>query len=1044
MKLLDRFIDRPLPVFLAAVVLALAGLYCLSILPVKRSPNIVIPFAQVAVPYVGAAPEDVETELTLELEGQLNTLDELRHMTTVSAEGYATAILEFEDRADMTESLRDVRDKVDLAEVEFPDDADSAVVRELSLDDVPIIFFTLRGGGDQYHLRDLAEDLKPHLESVPGVSQVDVFGGYEREVQILADPAILAEFDLTQDDLTRAIARQSSSPPAGELRSEGANRLLRATGEFDSLEEIRAIVVASEPMGVITLRDVAEVQLTHVRLSSGAWIDGEPSVTLRVRRRPHVNTLETVRRLREEVERQRAKLPPGVHIEATSDTSDEIRRMIRQLGISAMVGLVLVVGVLLWMFDFRHALLVGSVLPFSLLATFIGLYLFDMAISNIALFGLILVLGLVVDGAIIVGEAIQSEREAGLRPEQAAKAALERVATPVIAADLTTIAAFVPMLLMVGVMGQFMSVLPKVVVFALLGSIFVDHLLLPAAAARIPSRPARKRKSPGWFSPELSRLRALYARALARVLARRAPILAAALLALAGAGALFAGGAIDQIFLPQSDRSRFIVNYALPLGTPLEETNRVGELLSRRVAALPEVASYVLTTGDTGALSTDTRQAGRYGPEYGRINVELFLRSERQRGQAEVVRALRADLAPFAGVEIDVQEPTEGPGVGAALAIRVKGDSLAEVAAAARSVEAEVASLSIAEDVRVDYDDSKPEIRVAVDRPLAAARFGITPDQVARALLTAFHGIEIGRMWIAGVRVDLRLKAPESYGQTLERVRELPLRAADGSIVLLGEVAAVDLRFTHAAIFRHDTRRTVTVRANVSQGASSVALEAEARQLLALLPLPIGIDLEFGGETEERDRSYASLWDALKWAAVLIYVIVAVQFNSLRQPFIVLFAIPLSIIGVTLGLLVTGTPFSFMVFIGIVSLTGIVVNDGIVLIDAINRLRRAGMSLLDAVSEAAESRFRPVLLTTITTIAGLLPLTLGIAEGGEFWRPLGITVISGLLVASMMTLFLIPVIYTLIEGPHRGFRRRAAADQEISNSSRSGSRVHAQ
>ncbi|MBW2394614.1 MAG: efflux RND transporter permease subunit [Deltaproteobacteria bacterium] len=1023
MKLLDRFIDRPLPVFVAAAVLVLAGLYCLSVLPVKRAPNIVIPFALVAAPYVGAAPEAVETELTLELEEQLNTLDELRHMTTVSAEGYATAILEFEDRADMTESLRDVRDRVDLAEVEFPSDADPAVVRELSLDDVPIIFFTLRGG-DLYHLRDLAEDLKPHLESVPGVSQVDVFGGYEREVQILADPAVLAEFDLTQADLVQAIARQSRSLPAGELRSRGAQRLLRSTGEFESLEEIRDIVIASEPTGVLTLRDVAEVRLTHVRLASEAWIDGEPSVTLRVRRRPHVNTLETVERLRAEVERQRTKLPPDVYIQATSDTSDEIQRMIRQLGTSAVVGLVLVVSVLLWMFDLRHALLVGSVLPLALLSTFIGLYVFDMAISNIALFGLILVLGLVVDGAIIVGEAIQSEREAGLKPNQAAKAALDRVATPVIAADLTTIAAFVPMLLMVGVMGQFMSVLPKVVMFALLGSVFVDHLLLPAAAARIPSRPARERKRGGWLAPDLARPRAVYSRALKRVLARPAPAIAAALLALAGAAALFTSGAIDSIFLPRTDRSRFTVNYALPLGTPLAETSRVGELISQRVAVLPEVAIYVLTTGDTGALSTDTRESGRYGPEYGRINVELVPSGDRLRGQAEIVRGLREDLASFAGVEIDVHEPSEGPGVGAALAIRVKGESLSAIAAAARSVEAEVASLPTAEDVRVDYDDSKPEIQVDVDRPRAAARFGIAPDQVSRALLTAFHGIEVGRMWIAGKRVDLRLKAPESYDQTLERVRELPLRGASGEIVPLGEVAAVDLGFTHDAIFRHDTRRTVTVRANVASEASSVALEAAARKALAPLPLPPDIDLEFGGETEERDRSYASLWDALKWAAVLIYAIVAVQFNSLRQPFIVLLAVPLSVIGVTLGLLVTGTPFSFMVFIGIVSLTGIVVNDGIVLIDAINRLRRAGMPLIEAVSAAAETRFRPVLLTTITTIAGLLPLTLGIAEGGEFWAPLGIAVISGLLVASMMTLFLVPVFYALIEGPHLGFRRR--------------------
>ncbi len=1045
MKLLDRFIDRPLPIFLTASVLAFAGLFCLTVIPVKRAPNIVIPFSLVVAPYVGATPEEVEAEITLDLEEQLVTLDELRHMSTVSAEGYATAVLEFDDRSDMTESLRDVRDKADLAEVEFPEEADPAVVRELSLDDVPIIFFTLRGGGDLYRLRDIAEDLKPHLESVPGVSQVDIFGGYEREVRVVADPARLAEFDLTLADLARAIGRQSRSTPAGELHSERTQRLIRATGEFRSPEEIREIVVAREPQGAITLRDVAEVRLTHVRLSSGAWLEGEPSVTLRVRRRPHVNTLDTVRRLRRAVEQLEAGLPDDVRIDATDDSSDEILRMIRQLGTSAAVGLVLVVGVLLWIFDLRQALLAASVLPFALLVTFVGLYVFDMAISNIALFGLILVLGLVVDGAIIVSEAIQAERESGLRPREAAKAGLARVATPVIAADLTTIAAFVPMLMMVGVMGQFMSVLPKVVVFSLLGSVFVDHLLLPAAAARIGGAPRRareaKQRGGGWLSPDLRRLRASYSRALERALLHRGALLAAATLALGAAAALFLGGVIDSIFLPRSDRSRFSVNYALPLGTSLAETNRVGALLSREIAALPEVESYVLTTGDTGALSTDTREAGRTGPEYGRIHVELVPRGERSRSQSAVVRQLRARLDRYAGVEIDLEEPSEGPGVGAALAIRVKGEGLAEIAETARRVEARLATLPTAEDVRIDYRDTRPEVRVEVDRPRAAARYGITPDQVSHALLTAFHGIEVGRLWLGGERVDLRLQAPEGEEQSLDRVRELPLRATDGALVPLGEVARVDLGFTHDAIFRHDGRRTVTVRADVSEGASSVALEQSARQALAELPLPPGVDLEFGGETEERDRSYASLWDALKWGALLIYVVVAIQFDSMRQPLIVLAAIPLSLIGVTLGLLVTRTPFSFMVFIGVVSLTGIVVNDGIVLIDGVNRLRRSGMPLSDAVRRAAESRFRPVLLTTVTTIAGLLPLTLNITEGGEFWVPLGIAVISGMLVSSTLTLFLVPALYLLMEERSRSGRRAAEARARRSSPERAEERV---
>ncbi len=275
-------------------------------------------------------------------------------------------------------------------------------------------------------------------------------------------------------------------------------------------------------------------------------------------------------------------------------------------------------------------------------------------------------------------------------------------------------------------------------------------------------------------------------------------------------------------------------------------------------------------------------------------------------------------------------------------------------------------------------------------------------------------------MWIGDARVDIRLTAPSHYPHTPDAVRELPLRTANGAIAPLGEVAEVELSFAHNAIFRHDALRTITVRADAAEGHSSVQLDADARAALADLPLPLGTTLAFGGETEERDRSYASLWSALKWAALLIYFIIAIQFDSLRQPLIVMLAVPLAVVGVGLGLLVTGTPFSFVVFIGIVSLTGIVVNDGIVLIDAINRNRRSGMALLDAIRDAAQRRFRPVLLTTVTTIAGLLPLTLNVADGGEFWVPLGITIISGLLVSSILTLFVVPVLYSLFEGPPRG------------------------
>lgn len=1023
MKILEGAVDRPLPIFLAACVLILFGFWALSELPIKQAPTVEIPYSVVYVPYVGAPPDDVESEITIELDERLDTLTDLRHHNSIASDGVSTHVLEFEDRTDMKESLRSARDKANTAAPEFPDGADAPIVMELSFDELPIVFFTLRGA-DLYRLRDIAEGLAPELESVEGVSRVDVFGGLEREVHVLADPSSLAQYGLTLGDLIVALGHQSHSLPAGELRGPGGQRLIRTTGEYKTVEEIRSSTLSTGPEGSIHLRDVAEVELGHVRRTSAAWLDGEPSVTLIVKRRADVNTMKTVAELESTVRQLRASLPPGVTIESTSSASDVIKKMLRQLGTSAGFGLALVVLALFSIFGFRRALLVGSVLPISLLFAFSGLYVSDMEISNIALFSLILVLGMVVDGAIIVGEAIYAETEAGASPRVAAKLGITRVGVPVIAADLTTVAAFLPMLMMVGVMGQFMSVMPKVVCFAIIGSIFVDHLFIPAAAATLKPRthPPERRLAPDglpWFSPSLPRLRRGYARWLRYALGHRAWVTGGAMLAFCAAVSLYAGGLIESIFLPSTDRGRFSVNYSLPRGTSLEETGRVGQRLASHVESIPELDHYVLITGATGALATDGREGGRSGPEYGRINVDLIDAGERGRTQSEIVREIRSALGRYAGVETDIDELGEGPGVGAALAIRVKGDNLDEIYSAAQEVERRVSALPGVTDVRVDYDEDRPEIRVELDRARAAARFGISPDQVANALLSTFHGVEVGRMWVGDERVDIRLQAPESTPRTLDQVGELPLRTRSGEIVPLGEVASLHLESGKNAIFRHDGLRTITVRADAMGDTSSVALEAAAKESLTEIARPRGTTFEFGGETEERDRSYASLWNALKWGLLLIYVIIAIQFNSLKQPFVVLLSIPLSVVGVTLGLLATGTPFSFVVFIGIVSLTGIVVNDGIVLVDAINRIRRAGMELEAALMAASEERLRPVLLTTVTTIAGLLPLTLNLTSGGEFWVPLGVAIISGLLVASGLTLFVVPVLYSIVEGGWR-------------------------
>jgi len=1032
-KFFDRSIERPLPVYLLGMLVAFFGLWSLTELPVTRAPSIRMPFSMVVVPYVGATPDEVESEVTLDLEEELVQVDDMRHIRSVSSEGSAVVFVEFEDRTDLDEAQRQVRTAVDRAEAEFEDDVEVPLVQEMSTDDQPIISFVISGPIGPARLRQLAEDLSPSLEAVEGVNEIEIFGGFEPEVRVFADPAVLAEYGLTLTELSDRLRQQARAVPAGQLRGSTGDRLVRATGEFGTLDEIRSIVVINEPGGAVTLGDLATVAVHHKRRESYSSLDGDPSVTLIATRKPDVNTMDTVEQLKKIAFRYAESFPTGVRLTTTQDASIEIGMMLEQLGTSALLGLILLMAVLMVAFGWRQALLVASVLPFSLLVTFLGLFVFDMSISNMSIFSLILVLGLVVDGALIVAEAIHAEVEDGFAPMQAAARGIHRVGLAVLAADITTVAAFFPMVLMIGVMGQFMSVMPKVVVFAITGSVFVDHFLIPAVAARMKHMDARHRgsaasagsapmrsESMGSESRDRSyfarKVRPLYQRWLEVTLRHPVQLLSACGLSFVLAIVLIGSGVIKSIFMPTTDRGRVIVRYASPLGTPLEETNRIGGLLANELEGMSEVERFVLTAGTGGGSNPFGMGSQRSGPERGALNIELVPADERIRTQSDVAEELRQRFENYAGVTIEVQELSEGGNIGEALSLRVRGRRFDEVQNFAVQVEQMVRGIEGVRDVNVDYERSNPELRVEVDRGLASSEFSLTPQQVSQALRVATVGVEVGRMWVGDERVDLRLSAPEDYAEELDRIRELPLRAANGTMIPLGALATVGFDFSPKALSRYDTERSITISAGAKQGYDTVALTSAATAGLAELSRPDGVDVAFGGQSEERQRSLGSLIDALGWGLLLIFIVIAIQFNSIIQPFIVLACIPLSIVGVTLGLLLTGTDFSFSVFIGIVSLTGIVVNDGIVMIDGINQYRDAGMPVRRAVREASLRRLRPVLLTTITTVAGILPLTLNLTAGGEFWVPLGIAIISGLLLASFLTLFVVPVIYWQIEG----------------------------
>ncbi|MCA9771455.1 MAG: efflux RND transporter permease subunit, partial [Myxococcales bacterium] len=755
MKISESAVDRPYIVLLSAGLLFALGLHALSSLPLESDPAVKVPWVWVAVPYPGAAPEDVEDEITRELDEALHGLEDVDYVSSVATQGASFHYIKFLDGIDGKEAVADVRGKVDEIKSEFPDDAEEPRSDGISFDDKPILILSLTGDRDRFRLKEIAEDLKPRLENIPGVRATDIFGGLEREIRVEVDTDRMAGYGVTFEEVSRALKSQNVNFPGGRFDVDSHSYLVRTIGRFEDPAEVGDTVVRVVDGAPLYLRDIAEIQDTHKEVKSYAFYNGEPAVSLVIQPEPRINTLETVRLVREEVERLRTTLPLGVQARFSTDRSVQIRDKTRQLTSSAVQGLVLVVGILLLAMGFRNALLVVVAIPGSLLFAFLMLKLFGMEIANITLFSFVLAIGMVVDGAIIVGENIYRHVEEGFPPDQAAKVGIREVGTAVIAADLTTVGAFLPMLMMTGIMGQYMSVLPKVMAFSLLGSILMDHFLIPVLAARFMRVPKRRdQEREGWL---LGRFRAAYTPLLNRALSHRSVVLVLSAAAFAAAIAVVAAGLIGFEFFPKVDIGRFNINYRLPMGARIEETTALGEHFFAAFSDIPEIDNYVLTTGDTGALSPDGREGRERGPTVGRVTVELVPAAARERSQAEVVRELERRIGEYPGVEVNFFQLREGPPVGAAVAVRIQGDDLETLTALARNVEGTLRGIPGATDVRTDLRLGKPEVRVRIDRDRARTVHGVTSADVSRALFAAFQGEETTEVFFGDEKVDIRL-----------------------------------------------------------------------------------------------------------------------------------------------------------------------------------------------------------------------------------------------------------------------------------------------
>jgi multidrug efflux pump len=1017
MKITEVAISKRVTVYVLVILMVLAGTSTYMSLPREASPDIEIPFIIVTTVYVGAAPADVENLVSRKIEKKLQGLENVKDMYSTSAEGISTIQIAFIAGIDIDEVLQKVKDKVDLAKQDLPGDAEDPIVSEVNFSNIPIMIVNMSGDYGLVRLKEVAEDLSDEIETVKGVLEVRLAGGLEREVKVDVDPDRLAVYGLSLQDVVDVIRQENVTLPGGSMDIGSYKYSVRVPGEMKEVSEIADLVVKASDGRPVYIRDVADVVYGFADPASYARLNSQPCVSLSIIKRSGENLIQISDTVKELLTTLQPTFPPGTMVSVQGDQSEDIRMMVKDLENNIMSGLILVIAVLFFFMGFRNAVFAGVAIPLSMLISFIVIDALGMTLNMVVLFSLILALGMLVDNAIVIVENIYRHVQNGKSREEGALVGTSEVAIPVIASTLTTLCAFAPMIFWPGIMGEFMKYLPITLIVTLSSSLVVGLVMNPTFCASF------MRIDEG--NNDDSRLN--------RVLDRYQVVLDMAL-DRPGKTILLAGGTLVGVivvygilghgveFFPDVDPRKAYVDVRAPSGTRLETSDVLVGQIEDVLSRMPDVETYVATVGSSADAEDFSSTGG--SPHKSRVTLDLVNEADRERSGFAVIDELRAKLTDITGAEVEITNEPVGPPTGPPINLELVGenfDVLGEIASRVKRVVAKVPGVV---DLKDDYDKGRPEVRVIVDRE-AAAIADLNTSLIATTVRTAIYGNEASEFRVGEDDYDIRVRLREDARQRLSDLENLKIEK-DGNLVPLGAVARIETGGGLGSIKRKDMKRVVSVSGSVVGRTTDEALK-DCQLLLADFELPPGYRIQYTGENEDQQESADFLSRAFIVAIFLIALVLITQFNSVALPFVVLTSVVLSLIGVLIGLLVTATPFGIMMTgIGVISLAGVVVNNAIVLIDYILRLRAEGMSDREAIVLAARTRFRPVIMTAITTILGLIPLATGVSfdffslsleiggRSSEWWGPMAKAVVFGLAFATVLTLVIVPVMVKLI------------------------------
>ena len=1016
MNIYKTAVNNPITTILVFIAVALFGIFSLVKLPIDFMPRIDTPYIMVITAYPGASAEDIEENISKPMENALNGVDNLKHISSKSKENISTVFLQFEYGTDNDVATNDVRDKLDMAKNNLPDEANTPILFKFSTDEMPIMLLSVKANESWSGLyKIIDEQVATPLARVSGVGTVSVQGIPERQIQVYCDPYKLEAYGMTIEGISQIIASENRAIPGGQIDVGSNTYSMRVDQEFTSVEELKSLVIGTRGGANIYLRDVATVTDTQQERAQEVYNNGERTGLMVIQKQTGANAVQISKDVKKELEKIIPTLPSDIRISQVVDTADNILDTANSLVNTILTTFIVVMFVVMLMLGrWRAMFIIILTIPISMLSALIYLLFTDQTLNVVTMSSLSISIGMVVDNAIVVLENITTHVDRGSRVKQAAIFATKEVGLSIIASTLTTLAVFLPLTMIEGMAGVMFTPMGWMVTITLTVSMAAALTFTPVLCSLIMKQNPKKSSLQKYVDAAMGWLDNVYAKALHWCVTHRKTFLVGALALFVGTF-VFIAPAVKTEFFPMQDNGRIAVKVKLPVGTRQEITRDVALRISNQFREnYPEITVLNATLG---VADTDNAFASIQdnGTHYISFNITLTDKTERERGLAEIGDLMRKDLDGYSEIRTyEVVETGQGGGAGgqSKVDIELYGYDFEDTDRVAEDIKQIMLQVPGCTEVTISRDEYTPEYQVLFDREKLSMH-GLNVATAGTFLRNRVNGATASYFREEGEEYDILVRYDRKFRESLEEIENITLyNTTTGAAVKVRDVATVIETQTPPAIDRKDRSRYVKVSGTVGYGYAMSDIVEGTVAGLNQLDMPAGMTWKIGGSYEDQMDTFVDMGMLLVLMIILVYVIMASQFESLKYPFVIMFSLPFAIVGVLLGLWMTGTALGVMGLLGVLMLVGIVVNNGIVLVDYTRLLIGRKLPIIEAVVAGGKSRLRPILMTTLTTVLGMVPMAAGNGVGSEMWNSLGMVVAAGLTFSTLVTLFLIPVLFT--------------------------------